>query len=182
MHFFNTLGKQGWILFFAVILFLGLSCGKDDDGGPTEPSFISRINISFVESSGASKAFSWQDSDGPGGNDPEVQTIDLSVFTSYDIVLTLEDGGRMDMTNDILAQGVDHLFCYETMGFMPAVTITDIDAAGLPIGLTAETTTAIAGEGSLTLTLKSMPNKSAATPCDSGTLEVEAVFPVMVSQ
>ena len=65
---------------------------------------------------------------------------------------------------------------------MPAVTITDIDAAGLPIGLMAETTTAIAGEGSLTLTLKLMPNKSAATPCDTGTLEVEAVFPVMVSQ
>ena len=85
MYFLNTLSKQSLIVFLASVLCCNVSCKKEDDGGTTEPAFISRINISFADASGASKAFSWQDTDGPGGNDPEVQTIDLSVFTAYDI-------------------------------------------------------------------------------------------------
>jgi hypothetical protein len=100
------------------------------------------------------------DPDGDGGEAPVIDPITLPAGNH---TLAIQFQNRLEdppeeITEEVLDEGEDHQVFFTgsaTMGPL-AITYADTDRNGLPIGL-ANTVTATAGTGMLTVTLRHMP-------------------------
>lgn len=177
------------IIFALVALgFITVSCKKDkkDDvptpTNPNEEELITSFYITFEDANGVlpDVTAAFVDIDGPGGNAPTTfDTIRLVNNTTYNATITLLNESVSpadDITVEVQAEGVDHLFCFDvTNGLNLSIAKTDLDANNLPIGLSSQWITTGASTGTTTIRLKHQPGIKTGD-CALGDTDIELVF------
>ncbi len=166
------------------LVMLMTSCHRDDDDTQpqNEQELITTVILTFVDLDNTSSVFAWRDTDGPGGADPEIDEISLDPETTYNLfVAFLDESDPMDIkdiTEEVEEESDEHLICFSGSNFNAEPTATNKDSNGDPLGTEASLETGPAGDGTLTIRLKHDPDKTAATPCNTGETDVEVTFPV----
>jgi hypothetical protein len=132
------------------------------------------------------------DLDGDGPTLPVFSTTggDLKVNTKYTGSTTFKNelaNPAEDITSEVAAEGDEHQVFYQAPATIGAFTYKDTDKNGKPIGLSFELQTgAAAATGNLTVTLRHLPNKSAAGVATGditnagGATDAAVSFPVKV--
>lgn len=170
----------------AVLLFAGFgmiaSCKKDDHDHD-ENELITTVKVVATELGATSKTFTFKDADGPGGLAPTVfDSIILNANKNHSVSLQFLNESvspAVDITNEVLAEAVDHQIYFTPSGVNLAVSNLDNDTKGLPLGLTSTWLTGGAGIGKMKITLKHKPDaKVAGDPITKGETDVEIEFPV----
>jgi hypothetical protein len=174
-----------FILLCLSVSFLFWGCEKDNSGDPdNESELITTVSITFTPASGTAKSFKWSDKDGAGGLAPVIESVVLAANTNYTISTSFLDESKSpaeNITAEIQEESNDHLVCYVVTGNVPAVQITDQDKKKNPLGLTATAKTTTAGNGTIKISLKHLPDKKASSPCATGETDVEVIFPVTIN-
>lgn len=163
------------------------SCQKDDVENPddnNESELITTVTLAFTDSANTANVryFTFNDPDGEGGNGPtQFDTIRLQANTTYftSVLLLDQSGSEVDtISNEVLEEGVDHQFFFNTSGAAAIVTYTDNDNNGNPIGLQTKWATGNIGTGTATVVLKHQPDIKAAAPGNEalGETDVEVSF------
>ena len=190
-----TFWKHGALMLCCVSLIA--SCKKDDDDpvNPTTPpvneeELITTVRITFNTLSDAEyKYFVFTDLDGDGGNAPVITADTLSADSIYNMnieVLNESVSPIEEITQEILAEGVDHQFFYQVTGANLLLAYGDADANGLPVGQSGSCIAAGPSSGTLKVTLRHQPDKN-GTGVSSGDItnaggdtDVEVTFPAVV--
>ncbi len=140
------------------------------------------IHLHRTDIPGDTVSFAFRDTDGPGGNPPsEVDTIQLASNGQYACSLEVLDESNdviRDITIEILAEGQDHLFCFESIGTPIVFDRTDWDGM-YEIGLQSAWTASNAGTGEVRIILKHQPGIKNGT-CEPGETDIEVYFPLVV--
>lgn len=179
------------LLSFLSSLFLFTACGDDDTVIPQDEELITTVAITLSPTnSGADIFVTYVDLDGDGGQPPLIETMNLAPNTTYQVSVNLINQAANpaeEITEEILAEAEAHQLFYEiTTGLALTITYQDQDAAGNPLGLLTNFTTAEESTGNLTITLRHEPNKGAAGVADGqianagGETDIEVVFPVEI--
>jgi len=174
----------------ASLAMIATSCEKDDPEGENEEEVITTLNY-FLDpvGGGLSVPLTFRDLDGDGGDPPVVSMGALQANTTYntEIQVLNEQVDPFDViTGEIEEEAVDHQFFFQTN--IPGITFsyTDQDDNGAPLGLAAQVVTGDVGSGTITVTLRHEPNKSAAGVSDGnienagGETDIEVTFSVNV--
>lgn len=162
------------------------ACNKDDDDNEpeNEQEVITTVTLTFVDSDNISTVFQAADPDGDGGNPPTIDDITLDADETYRLSVAFLDesnpGDVENITEEVEEESNEHLVCFDATGFAIGPDPEDTDDNGDPLGLVSNLATGNAGSGSLTVTLKHEPDKSAANPCSTGETDVEVTFPVTI--
>ncbi|MEZ4740725.1 MAG: type 1 periplasmic binding fold superfamily protein [Flavobacteriales bacterium] len=131
------------------------------------------------------------DVDGAGGNAPVYLIDSLDASTSYivETILLNETTTPVDtISNEVRDEGTAHQFFYTVSGLDLSVAYGDTDANGRPIGLLTTMSSGTAGSGTLLVTLRHEPDKSAAGVAAGditnagGETDVEVSFPLVVRE
>ncbi len=149
------------------------SCKKFEAGENNEEEVITTMNLYFSPiGGGPTTVYSFDDADGPGGNDPTQSEILLSANTSYNVRLELLNKTTTPadtITNDVLEEADAHRFYYTPSAGNPiSVTNLDNDDNGVPLGINSTWTTGATATGSITVTLRHYPG----TPPDKQTADM----------
>jgi hypothetical protein len=151
-------------LLFATSLFLA-SCSNDDNGPVNEEEVITTVTTTLT-GGGQVITLTSRDLDGDGPNDPLVNVSgNLTANTTYigEVSFLNEiTSPTEDITTEVEAEGEEHQIFYQLPTALGNITYTDVDVNGKPIGLNFTLTTGNTGTGNLTVTLRHLPNKSAA--------------------
>lgn len=111
------------------------------DTGAGEEEVITTINIALTEDGNPANvvAGQWQDLDGDGGNAPVISGITLENGKTYSgTIELLNEPENEDITDEIRAEKEEHQFYYTAEGNVAGrvtITVTDVDANNLPVGL-----------------------------------------------
>ena len=134
--------------------------------------------------------FQFQDLDGDGGNAPVVTEGTLAANTTYVGVLSFldESGSETEEITVEIAQEADEHQVFYTLGggINGAVSYSDADINGDPVGLLTSFATGDAATGTLTISLRHEPTKDAAGVSDGditnagGETDIEVTFDVTV--
>ena len=173
---------------FAVVL---VSCSDDDTSAPVnEEEVITTVRTKLV-GGGQTVTLLSRDLDGDGPNAPVVTVSgNLTAGTTYtgSVEFFNETVNPADnITTEVEEEGVDHQIFYQAPASIGTFTYTDTDANGKPIGLDFTLVTASAATGNLTVTLRHLPNKSAAGVSTGsianagGSTDAEVIFPLIVN-
>lgn len=152
-------------LFFLVSVF---ACKKDPVADPNESELITTVKVKLTEKvSGVQTVFEFKDLDGVGGTAPsKFDEIVLTKGKMYDCTLQLLNESKTpaeDITPEVAAEGVDHQIYLTVTDALVAISNFNLDAKGLPLGVTSTwTSAAAAGTGTLNVTLKHKPGVKAA--------------------
>ena len=152
----------------ALTLATAAACG-DDGGGGNENEVITTITLSVTPvGGGAAITAGIDDPDGDGGAAPVLTPLVLapgSYTATVRFQNKLEDPPE-EITDEVRDEGVEHQVFFTGTAVdgpasdHPGAPLThaydDVDANGLPIGL-SNTLTAAAGTGQLTVTLRHLP-------------------------
>lgn len=179
------------LLIFAFYVVTSISaCHKDDETPETpqqtlnEEEVITTCKLVFTDVSGTSTdtVAVYRDPDGDGGNAPvQFDTIHLHASTIYstEIILLNETVSPADsISNEVLEEAQDHLFCFDVVDAHVNINRTDTDGT-FEIGLQSEWVTTTASTGTVTVTLKHQPGIKDGT-CDPGDTDVEIQFPIVI--
>lgn len=172
---------------FGLIL---VSCGKDNEDPATPPAtvneeeLITTVTLEFTDPLGIHPDVSatFRDTDGPGGLEPsQFDTIYLvpSVLYNAHVVLLNESlDPPENITDEVLEEAVDHLFCYTPEGIDLGIMRTDSDGT-FELGITSNWQTGDSGEGAVVVVLKHQPGTKDGS-CEPGETDVEISFPVVI--
>ena len=171
------------------------SCRKDKIEDPVPPTvneeeLITTLNLHFHSAGGVEhKHFEFQDLDGAGGAPPLIEADTLSADSVYEVHLQLLNESVspvVDISVEIQAEAEDHQFFFQASGADIVFTYGDVDANGNPVGLESIWAVGASGSGSLTVTLRHQPDKS-ATGVNAGDItnaggetDIEVTFPLVV--
>ena len=189
--------KNFKILALALTATLSLSsCNKDDDNTViNEEELITTVTTTLANIDG-SVTLTSRDLDGDGPNAPVVTVSGpLRTNTTYFGAVNFLNEAKNPAENinsEITEEGTDHQVFYmaapTAIGAFNYTTLTgDNDANGKPIGLAFTLETGVAGTGSITVTLKHKPNKSASGVADGditnagGSTDAEVTYPVTIA-
>ena len=170
--------------------------------GNEEEEVINEIILSFVPLSGGDTIQGrFFDADGEGVGAPEIEEINLSVSTEYNMFITLTNtlgAEPEDVTEEIMEEDDEHIFLF---GFTnnafgspegdgnvdergDALDYNDMDENGLPVGLSTSWTTrdmSIDG-GSFRVVLKHQPGqKTATSDITVGGTDVDITIPLNIN-
>lgn len=176
------------------ILALLNACKKKDDPKPPEnhEELITTVKLKVKNTLFASDSTEvvWRDVDGNGGNPPIIGTLTLKANSFYSASLNLLDeshiGHTHDVTDEINREKEQHQFFYQATGNLSNFTYIDFDANNKPVGLRFSFQTGAAGSGTLKITLRHKPNKSAPGVSSGditnagGSTDIEVTFPVTI--
>jgi hypothetical protein len=174
---------------FSVTLF---SCKKNKDDAPSpqnnnEQEQITTLRVIVSEGSTVVDTFSFTDIDGPGGNAPTIENINLTANKSYSARLLLLDESKNPVdtiSSEVAEEAEEHQFFYTVSSANLTVTPTDEDANGVPVGLEATFDTGAASTGNLTIVLKHQPELKPTTgdgDSSLGETDVEVTFSVNIT-
>lgn len=148
---------------------------------PNEEELITTLMITFTDSAGVhpTVAAIYRDLDGDGGNPPSTwDTIKLMKNTTYmaEIILLNESKNPVDtISNEVIAEGTDHIFCFET-GPDITITRTDKDANNMELGIQSKWITAnMNSTGNVAVILRHQPGTKNGT-CIPGSTDVDIPF------
>lgn len=173
------------------------SCSNDDDTPKpvNEEELITTVTAIYTPVGGGTAiTLQYKDLDGEGANAPVItvsgpfaknKTYNGNVTFKNDLANPAED-----ITPEILEEGLDHQLFYQTTGTLNAFTYgtaaSNFDTNGKPIGLQSVFVTTEAASGTLTITLRHEPNKSAANVASGditnagGSTDSEVTFSISV--
>ncbi len=155
------------------------ACKPEDPSNEQEVITSVVLNVSSVK-------YAWRDIDGPGGNAPVIDQLNLKTGVNYSVTLSVlneSDSTQVkDLTSEVMNEKNDHRLCFDVSAGLPlVVTILDLDDNTRPVGLT---TTWVTGQqvtgGSVTISLKHQPGVKDGT-CIPGETDVEVTFPVSIT-
>lgn len=178
--------SYSFYILFSIIFILN-SCSKDTHTH-SDHDAISRVIIK-LKSATDSAEFSYTDLDGDGGNPPTISSTPLKQSRIYQASITLYSGSSSPLketTSEIQDESKDHQFFFSST--VPGLTTAyaDKDPDNLPIGLLSTWTTTSSGSGKMKITLRHMPNKSAAGVSSGsiqnagGETDIEVEFDVQI--
>lgn len=175
------------------LLFLAfnmVSCSDNTSNPVNEEEVISTVRIRLTGGGQVVTLIS-KDLDGEGPNAPDVTVSgNLNANTSYTgsvEFLNETVNPAVDLTSEIQLEGIEHQIFYQPTTGLGTFTYTDIDANGKPIGLTFNLLTGNATNGTLRVTLRHLPLKTAAGVSvgditnAGGATDAEVVYPVVVN-
>ena len=174
-------------LFLLILIpLLYSSCGKDPVPEP-QAEVITTLEVALTPAGSAtpSVVLKFSDPDGEiGAMPPEVtQTGSFVANTIYAAALTLTNVTEVppvNMTEEILAEKEDHLFCYSVDLVNLSISNFDLDANLLPVGITSTWTTGTASSGTVTVVLRHQPGlKTGACP-GPGDTDISVTFDVTI--
>lgn len=180
---------------FAVAAITGCKPDEDDVVAPpplvNELEVLTTLRVHFASTGGTEhREFRFFDADGDGGGSAPVITADtLSNDTMYNVgILVLNETvfPADTISMEILEEGADHQFFFQTTGASVAFVYADADVNGNPIGLLSTATASTAGTGTLKVTLihegdKSAPGVSGGDITNiGGETDIEVTFPLVI--
>lgn len=152
------------------LAFVAAGCGSDSASNPNEDNEVfTTVSLTFTPvAGGAPIVASVDDPDGDGGNPPTVTPVILPPGM-FDMTVKFEnklEKPTADITLEVRDESSDHQVFYTGTAVngpasnQPTAPLThaynDVDTKGLPLGL-ANKVTAVAGSGSITVTLRHLP-------------------------
>ncbi|MCU0437095.1 MAG: hypothetical protein MUC49_04220 [Raineya sp.] len=152
-------------------LFLG-ACKKDDPAPVNEQEVITKVTVNFTNTANSSEVvtFTYEDTDGVGGNAPVINNGILKRNTSYNVSVIVTGEDNEDITAEIAEEKDEHqiYFGFSQSNLFSSFEYSDKDSKNQPVGLASRVTTVnSSGGGDLQLILAHEPNKSlniASTP------------------
>ena len=179
------------VLYLSIpFLFLSaMSCDKDPEIPNPEELITTMIYTLTPVGGGSPAVFSFRDPDGDGGLSPVItlDTLTTGVTYSGEIRLLNESVTPVDdITLEIEDESEDHQFFYTINGLHASIDYDDQDPSGFPIGVATTFTAAGPGQGSVVITLRHLPDKSASGVSDGiiqnagGETDIEVTFPVVI--
>ena len=178
------------ILFILSILFLYTSCEKDDPDIPHEEELITTVTYTLTPTSGgAAVTLSFKDVDGDGGDEPTITGGVLApnqMYTGSLVLLNEIESPAEDITAEIAMEAEEHQFFFQSSISDLSISYDDQDMEGNPIGLSNTLTTGNAATGTITVTLRHEPKKSATGVSEGdithaeGETDIEIIFPIDV--
>jgi len=177
--------------FKILFILLGVipACNNEDDIIKDCINFPDTVNYTLAPVNGGMPiTLSFQDFDGEGGNAPTITTGILAANTIYTgevQILSKNSNPIDDYTAEIAEEAVYHQFFYQTVGNID-IAYDDTDADGNPLGIRSTLTTGVAGNGTITITLRHEPDKTASGVADGdisnagGETDIEVTFDVTV--
>lgn len=157
------------------------ACHKHDH---TATENITAIEL-HLTGNGIDQVFTWEDTDGDGVAN-NIDTLVLPAMTQgiecSVLIFDRTEIPEVDITPEIVAEGVDHLLTYDISNSNGlVVTALNQDANGNPIGTTSIWETRNAGaDGVLTLTLYHEPTNKSNPSNPGGEVDFQVVFPVKI--
>ncbi len=179
-----------YILFVWVLLASVQSCKKDEKEVTNPPApdneeeVITTLSLEFTDVNGIEPSLTatFRDPDGDGGAGPDIfDDITLQAGTTYQVSLVLlnETVSPADtISNEVLAEADEHLFCFSPQGLDLSIIRTDSDGT-YELGLESEWTAGAAGSGTVKVELKHQPGIKDGS-CEPGETDVEVTFEVTV--
>lgn len=161
-----TLSKHSFYflaLLFSTILLLS-SCKKDDPEIANEEELITTLTYTLTATGQPTVVLSFKDLDGDGGNRPIITGGTLKASTIYEgkIELLNEIEGE-NITTEVREESAEHQFFFSATGAQISTFYADIDNSteNNPVGIETTVTTNQPSTGTLKITLRHEPNKSA---------------------
>ena len=161
--------KKNIYIILLITLTILSGCSPDRIPEPiNEEEVITTLTIELIPDNGGDiVTLTSRDIDGDGPDAPEITVSGpLVANTAYSGTATLLNETVFPaeiVTEEVEEEGVDHQFFYELGGNVNAtIAYRDSDVNGDPIGIEFTLTTASAGSGSITATLRHKPAKSEA--------------------
>ena len=181
MKTLKTIKLLALLLTFSLLSF---SCSDDHDDHDHEEELITTVTYTLTNSSDASDmvTLTYEDLDGDGGSAGTQSIVGtLKANTTYTGVVKLENATENpaeDITVEVKTEGDEHEFFYTSSVTGIAITKTDIDAIGNPIGIETSLVTGSAGTGTLIIILKHEPTKpnNGNSSDAGGSTDVEVTF------
>ena len=177
-------------LFLATASLFLASCSDDDNGPVNEEEVITTV-ITTLTNGSTTITLTSRDLDGDGPNAPVVTVSgDLTANTVYNGEITLlnETVTPADnITAEVEEEGEEHQIFYQIPSALGTIGYTDFDVNAKPVGLTFTYTTGNAGTGNLTVTLRHLPNKSAAGVAAGditnagGATDAQVTYPIVIA-
>lgn len=167
-------------------------CRQDNPVDTNEQEKITTLKLKLTPAEGTTIEAVWCDLDGPGGNPPVIDRLNLRAGVTYDAEVEVLDESKVpteDKTEEIEGEGDEHLFTYIVGGGAQGrltITRTDRDVNGLEIGLRfrAQVSSGAATSGTLRVILShfssSVRKTSALQPGPE--TDIDATFPVDIAQ
>lgn len=174
------------ILSLGIIALTVSSCKKDDElvdvppPDQNEVELITTFKIILTDDASVAPDVTaiFKDLDGDGGDAPTVfDDIILAPSTSYSAEILLLNETEMPadtISNEVLEEAVDHLFCFSPTGADVTITRTDSDGT-YEIGLQSTWLTGAVSEGTTEIVLKHQPEVKDGT-CTPGETDIELNF------
>jgi len=173
------------------------SCSNDDsnDAPVNEEELITTVTAIYTPvGGGTAVTLQYKDLDGAGANAPVITVSgNFEKSKTYNGVLTFKNeltNPVEDITLEIIEEGVDHQVFYQTTGtvnaFSYGTATSNLDVNGVPVGLQSVFTTTDTASGTLTITLRHQPVKTASNVASgditnaSGNTDAEVSFPISV--
>ena len=178
------------ILAIAAITVISLnSCSEDDPKPINEEEVITTVTTTLT-GGGQVITLTSRDLDGEGPTPPTVTVSgNLTAGTNYTGTVSFlnETTNPVDnITTEVLAEGVEHQLFFQAPANLGTITYSDLDVNGKPIGLQFTLATSTAATGSLTVTLRHLPNKSATGVAAGditnagGSTDAAVTYPIIV--
>ena len=156
-------------LMFALLLtgVLFTSCDDDDPQPENEEEVITTLTMTFAPDGGGTPVtFQFKDVDGDGGNAPTITNGTLAANTTYNVSLELLNESETpveDITEEIKDEDDEHQFFFQVSGDLNlSFAYADADGNGNPVGLETVMLTSGPSSGTLRVTLRHEPDKSAS--------------------
>lgn len=187
--------------FYALALVTALtfsSCSNDDDNPAppvNEEELITTVTAIYTPvGGGTAVTLQYKDLDGEGANAPVITVSGaFAKNKTYNGTVTFKNelaNPDEDITPEIVEEGAEHQLFYQKTGTLNAFTYgsasSNFDKNGKPVGLQSVFTTTEAASGTLTITLRHEPNKSATNVASgditnaAGSTDAEVSFPISV--
>lgn len=179
----------------ASCLLVFTACKKEKDPlienpDPVEEELITTVRLIVKNSTGFNKTFNYKVENGFNSASQGTLTVDdivLSPNMEYDVTIEVWNEAETpaeNITDEVIAENVDHLFVLVSSPATGAGAISVKDGSkddnGNPLNQKLKFVTGMAGNGTLTITLKHEPtNKNAVAPDTAGgETDAEAKFDV----
>lgn len=173
---------------------------EEGHGHNDDEEVINEVVLTFTPAGGGTAiTATWFDSDGEGLELPNIDNINLSANTEYEMSIALANTlreEREDVAAEIAAEDDEHMFFFEFTADIfsdpagngnvdsrdDAVNYNDMDENNLPVGLSTTWTTSSATTGAtFGIVLKHQPDmKTATSDATIGGTDVEIEFPLTI--
>ena len=196
----KTMQTPNKMKFYALALITALtfsSCTKDDvtPEPVNEEELITTVTAIYTpEGGGTAITLQYKDLDGEGANAPVITVSgNFEKNKTYNGAVTFKNelaNPTDDITIEVIEEGDEHQVFYQKTGTLNAFTYgtasSNFDKNGKPLGLQSVFTTTGAANGTLKITLRHEPNKSAANVASGditnagGSTDAEVTFTISV--
>ncbi len=177
-----------FVLILSVVLFP--ACDPEEPALINGEEIITTLTYTLTPSGGGDVVtLTFQDLDGDGGNDPTVTSGILMENTTYTgtlVLLNETETPAEDITVEVQEEAEEHQFFFATNLDGTSIDYDDLDANNQPIGINTTLTTTTTENGTITISLRHQPNKSATGVVGGditnagGETDIEVIFNVDV--